>query len=189
MLFDPQLFRLQDGTQGVLRMANKADAPSILETLIKIAETSPYILVTPEKARKMSIEDEEKWIENNNSSPGSILIIACIGSQVVGITNFASFTNPKNKHRGSLGTSVHPNFHRLGLGFQMMSLLLHNIRRMETIRSVELDVMAPNSNAIKLYKKLGFEEVGRKPNAFLMTDGSYVDEIAMQLWLHPKTQL
>ena len=44
---------------------------------------------------------------------------------------------------------------------------------------LELGVFADNDRALCLYKKMGFEEIGRIPRAFRLPDGSYIDEITM----------
>ena len=44
---------------------------------------------------------------------------------------------------------------------------------------IELGVLSDNKTAQGLYKKMGFEEWGRLPNAFILDDGSTLDEITM----------
>lgn len=46
-------------------------------------------------------------------------------------------------------------------------------------KQVELTVMSENKRAISLYERQGFIAVGRMPNAYLMKDGSFCDEISM----------
>ena len=47
---------------------------------------------------------------------------------------------------------------------------------------IHLGVKADNENAIKLYKKLGFEKIGVYKN-FFKINGIYYDEILMNLYL------
>lgn len=46
-------------------------------------------------------------------------------------------------------------------------------------KQLELTVMSENKRAISLYERQGFIAVGRMPNAYLMKDGSFCDEISM----------
>ena len=46
-------------------------------------------------------------------------------------------------------------------------------------KQLELTVMSENRRAINLYERQGFVAVGRMPNAYLMKDGSFCDEISM----------
>lgn len=48
---------------------------------------------------------------------------------------------------------------------------------------LDLAVMSENLQAYKLYKKVGFEEVGRKPMAFKQLDGRFCDDVQMALKL------
>lgn len=51
------------------------------------------------------------------------------------------------------------------------------------IRIVELGVRAQNIGAIKLYQKLGFEEVGLHQDFFYI-DGKYYDKLLMDIHLN-----
>ena len=44
---------------------------------------------------------------------------------------------------------------------------------------VDLEVVAENEQAIRVYKKCGFTETGRRHNALRFDDGTYHDEILM----------
>ena len=46
-------------------------------------------------------------------------------------------------------------------------------------KQLELTVMSENKRALSLYERQGFIAVGRMPNAYLMKDGSFCDEISM----------
>lgn len=56
-----------------------------------------------------------------------------------------------------------------------------DLARKAGYEQLELGVFSDNSSALHLYQKLGFQEVGRMPNAFKLPDGSYSDEIMMVL--------
>ena len=46
-------------------------------------------------------------------------------------------------------------------------------------------VAATNRGAVRLWRKLGFETVGRLPKAFLHPTEGYVDALVMYKWLAP----
>ena len=46
-------------------------------------------------------------------------------------------------------------------------------------KQVDLEVVAENEQAIRLYEKCGFETTGRRHNALKFDDGTYHDEILM----------
>jgi putative acetyltransferase len=183
MIFQQKKFVLKNKVEGVFCPAEKDDAQKILDIFFQIAMTTPYILSTPESVKQIKLEDEEKWIQNNNLEKTSILILAKVKSEIIGLTNFSAYKDEKRSHRGALGTSVHPDFRGLGLGSQMMNFLIENIKTMETIKSVELSAMSPNIQALQLYRNLGFKETGCVSNAYMLQNGQYADDISMQLWL------
>lgn len=47
------------------------------------------------------------------------------------------------------------------------------------IKQLELEVIDGNDRALHLYEKFGFTTVGNKPNAFLLKDGTMLNEISM----------
>ena len=47
------------------------------------------------------------------------------------------------------------------------------------VTRLNLDVVEGNVRALALYKKFGFEEVCRFPDALLLRDGTYLAEIRM----------
>ena len=50
------------------------------------------------------------------------------------------------------------------------------------VQKVTLEVFASNDPALALYRKLGFEEEGRRRREFLI-DGNLIDGVLMALWL------
>jgi ribosomal-protein-alanine N-acetyltransferase len=75
---------------------------------------------------------------------------------------------------------IDPGEHGKGYGSEAAWLLLdHGFRRLNLHR-VSLGVRADNEPAIKLYKRLGFQEEGRQPEAFL-ANGVRYDNLFMGL--------
>lgn len=64
-----------------------------------------------------------------------------------------------------MNVAVHPDYRRQGIGEQ---LVLELIRRLQEQGShiLLLEVRASNAPAISLYEKLGFIQVGRRPNYY-----------------------
>jgi ribosomal-protein-alanine N-acetyltransferase len=61
--------------------------------------------------------------------------------------------------------AVHPRFRRRGIARQLLTRSLSAAAR-EGARSALLEVRASNAGAIRLYKELGFAEVGRRPRYY-----------------------
>lgn len=64
----------------------------------------------------------------------------------------------------------------------MMSEIIENSKKLE-YEQMELEVYSDNENAIKLYKKYGFEKWGTIPNGYKLKDGTYRNCIKMGIIL------
>lgn len=53
----------------------------------------------------------------------------------------------------------------------------------KTIAQAELLVRATNTQAISLYKKMGFVEEGRLTNRVRVSETEFIDDITMGLWV------
>ena len=64
-----------------------------------------------------------------------------------------------------MNVAVAPAFRRQGIGEGLMVALMDTLRD-KGMESLTLEVRASNSPAIALYDRLGFTEVGRRPNYY-----------------------
>lgn len=61
--------------------------------------------------------------------------------------------------------AVTPSFRRLGIGRQLLLTLISECKK-RNIASIMLEVRISNDNAIDLYKKTGFSEIGIRKNFY-----------------------
>ncbi len=179
MQFEDIIRQSKKGKTIIFKMLKKEDAKIVIETMAKVAETSPYILRSAQDFRNTSIEDEEKWIENHNRNERGGVIGAFFENELIGILDFGSYKNEKMKHRALLGISLHNNFRGEGIGELFFEVLFTLARKIPNLDGLELSVMSDNLIARKLYKKVGFIEIGNNPKAFRQSDGTYVDDVKM----------
>ena len=66
----------------------------------------------------------------------------------------------------------------LGIGSVMFAELVR-VAKEQGILQLELDYIEGNARAKSLYEKMGFHEVGVKPDAIRLKDGTMLDEISM----------
>jgi ribosomal protein S18 acetylase RimI-like enzyme len=79
---------------------------------------------------------------------------------------------------------VHPDWQRKGLGSLLFRTLIDAARTlMPRIARIELMVRAGNTDAIRLYQRLGFKIEGRFVGRVYLPDGTVEDDIAMALLL------
>jgi RimJ/RimL family protein N-acetyltransferase len=184
-LIKPVEFVSKKDKRILIRNFETGDAEKMLRAFIKIAETSPYIISTADQVRKMSVAEEEKFISSHNESERKLLVGAFFENQIVGIFNFFSYSDSKRFHRGSLGTSLHPDFRNEGIAKKLMEVGIQFVRTLPRFEFLELEVMDRNIPALELYKKLGFKTLHSTPEASILEDGSRVTEMKMRLEIHP----
>ena len=64
-----------------------------------------------------------------------------------------------------MNVGVHPDWRRRGIAESLIEQLIAELKQMESI-SLALEVRASNAPAIALYQKLGFCQIGRRPNYY-----------------------
>ena len=170
----------KNGFSFVFRTPNSDEAQVVLDAMAEIAASSPYILSTAESFRSIDLKEQVKWIESCAKSAVSVIIAVYESSgRLIGLCNGRCYSDPKRKHRAALGVSIHPNFRGQGLGKKLMEVLINNIKSFTGIKIIELDVMAENLPAIKMYESLGFKRGGLFPKAFILPDGRTIDNLTM----------
>lgn len=81
-----------------------------------------------------------------------------------------------------LSLGVNQKFQRLGVASKLLSAFLQNLKDNQAKR-VFLEAGIDNNPAERLYKKYGFEVVGRRKNYYETYKGSNVDAVIMSLSL------
>lgn len=98
------------------------------------------------------------------------VLVAKDGDQFVGYASifFARFR--KMKANAYLVLAVSANYHGQGIGTKLMQTA-EKISHKQGIRRLELEVFAKNTRAHQLFKRLGYQEEGRKREAAQLQDG------------------
>lgn len=178
MIFAEKRMLLKDGRELLLRAPEKADAAAMLDGLKVTAAETDFILRCPEEVT-MTIEDEERFIERLNASPWDCMILAFVDGKYAGNLHIGSSGRIKTGHFGTIGVALAKEFWGLGVGGVLMRESIEIGREMG-LHHIELEVFEPNERAIGLYKKVGFETVGKRPYFAKNKDGSFMDLLIMQ---------
>ena len=64
-----------------------------------------------------------------------------------------------------MNIAVHPDFRRRGIAETLVIALVEELKTLES-RCLTLEVRASNESAQKLYEKLGFSQIGRRPKYY-----------------------
>lgn len=172
MRVKPKGFDL-NGRKLVLRNAEEDEAKMLLKYLKQVYAETPFLIQEPDEIT-FTIDDEKKYIKENNDSNSDLLLIGMLDGKHVGNCSLMGNHARRLKHRTSLGIVLYLEYTGLGIGRIMIEEAC-KIAKENGIEQVELEVAANNRNAISLYEKLGFEKVGTLPNNMKYADGTYTD--------------
>ncbi len=182
MQLAPKEIMLKDGTRCLLRTPLPEDAEQLLAYLKITAAQTPFLLRYPEEVT-LTVEDERAFLQNTLNDPRSGFLCAIVGGRLVGNASFYP-VGPRMKvaHRAAFGIAIMQEFWGRGLG-EILTREIFSAAKSAGYEQLELEVVANNARAVKLYEKCGFVRYGTRPNAFLYKDGGYSDEHLMVLKL------
>ncbi|MBE6958330.1 MAG: ribosomal-protein-alanine N-acetyltransferase [Ruminococcaceae bacterium] len=103
----------------------------------------------------------EKSIASELDNRLSLWLVALDGETVAGYIGSQSVLDAADV----MNVAVHPDYRRQGIGEKLMLALTDTLRE-KGIKYLMLEVRQSNAPAIALYEKLGFTQVGLRPNYY-----------------------
>ena len=107
----------------------------------------------------------DAWSENSIRSELtnklSLWLVAVDGDRVAGYIGSQSVLGEADM----MNLAVSPDYRRQGVGQRLVERLVEDLKGRGT-HILVLEVRASNDSAIALYQKLGFTQVGRRPNYY-----------------------
>lgn len=107
----------------------------------------------------------DPWSENSVASelknPLSLWLVALDGDAVAGYVGSQSVLGESDM----MNIAVDPNYRRQGVAAALIEELVLQLKQKGN-RCLTLEVRASNEPAVKLYEKLGFAQIGRRPNYY-----------------------
>ena len=107
----------------------------------------------------------DPWSENSIASELdnrlSLWLVAMDGEQVAGYVGSQSVMGWADM----MNIAVHPDYRRRGIAWKLVEHLVEALQKMD-VTCLTLEVRASNEPAKALYEKLGFTQVGRRPNYY-----------------------
>ena len=172
---------LKNGQPLILRLPNPSDAEGIIKYLnIVGGETDNLLFGSGEFS--ITIEQEKTFIENINNDSNSFMIIGTINEVIVSVAQISSPYRKRISHNSEIAISVRKDYWNIGIGHAVINELINFAKEKGSIKNIALKVKANNENAIRLYKSVGFTEIGSHKNFFNINDIFY-DAILMELYI------
>jgi RimJ/RimL family protein N-acetyltransferase len=166
----------------IIRKAALYDAGQLINHIKTLAEelNNPFPLAPPEY--NLSVEEEEKIIEEFSESDNSILLVAEINDKVIGYLECSGGKSIINNHSVNLIISIEQGWRNQGVGKLLMQAALVWARSNGKIRRIQLSVYSENKAAIRLYEAFGFETEGKRKMVG-QHQGKFIDDISMVLFI------
>lgn len=182
MKFVSRNVTLKDGRSCVLRSTLPEDAADMIEYLKITAAETPFVLRYPDEVN-YTLEGEREILGNLLESEDSVMMAAFVDGKLAGNCSVNGLgIRRKIRHRCSLAIALKKEFWNLGLGTVMIEYLLELAKQIG-YEQMELEVVAENESAKRLYEKCGFCETGRQLRALKYDDGTYHDLLIMSRML------
>ena len=173
---------LKNGKEAWLRNGDATDGRAVYELFNLAHAETDYLLSYPDENR-FDLEQEARFLEEKTKSRNEIEIIAIVDEKIVGSAGIESIgTKYKVRHRAEFGISVLQEYWGLGLGKALTKACIECARN-AGYAQLELNVVAENERAVKMYRSFGFEEFGRNPRGFNSRVSGYQEVIYMLLML------
>lgn len=103
----------------------------------------------------------EKSVASELNNPLSFWLVAVDGERVAGYVGSQTVLDESDM----MNVAVHPDYRKQGIATALIVGLVEELHKRGS-RCLTLEVRASNENAISLYKKLDFQEVGRRKNYY-----------------------
>jgi len=172
---------LIDGRKVTFDWLKKEDIPEVVEVLNDVIKENRYLFMNK---KITDMERELQWFERGTKE-GMLYLTARVDGKLVGGASIHPQTD-KHTHIASYGIFIGKNYRNLGLGMLLTKEFVEIAKKQE-LEILQLSVYANNERAFHVYKKCGFKEAGRLKKGIKFFDGTYTDEIIMELPLNQPT--
>ena len=186
MIFEDKKIILKDGKTAVLKTPSIEDAEKMLNYIKQSCGETDFLARYPEEWDGMTVESEERWVNNIRNSQNTLAIACYINDEIAGNCEISFRGGIKTSHRATVAIAILKEYWNLGIGSAMFKELILAAENRTEIQIIELEFIEGNDLAKALYEKYGFKIVGERPNAFKLKDGRLLKEYFMQKDLRKK---
>ena len=165
-----------------MRNGTEADGQALLDIYLLTHGQTDYLLSYPDEAG-MTAEQEAAFLKEKTGSADEIELLAELDGIVVGSAGIGCVgRKEKVRHRATFGISVDRAYWGLGIGRALTEACI-DCAKTAGYAQVELEVVAENRSALRLYESVGFVEYGRNPRGFRSRYHGWQELVLMRLEL------
>ena len=174
--------QLKDGRTCVLRNGTARDGFAVYENFNLTHGQTDFLLSYPEE-NSMTAEQEAQFLQKKTESQREIELVAEIDGRIVGTAGIEQVgAKEKVRHRAEFGIGVDQAYWGLGIGRALMEACVACAKK-AGYAQLELNAVAENKRALKLYESVGFVEFGRNPRGFRSRLTGWQELVYMRLEL------
>ena len=174
--------QLKDGRTCVLRHGTARDGFAVYENFTLTHGQTDFLLSYPEE-NSMTAEQEAQFLQKKTESQREIELVAEIDGRIVGTAGIEQVgAKEKVRHRAEFGIGVDQAYWGLGIGRALMEACVACAKK-AGYAQLELNAVADNKRALKLYESVGFVEFGRNPRGFRSRLTGWQELVYMRLEL------
>lgn len=174
--------QLKDGRTCVLRNGTARDGFAVYANFNLTHGQTDFLLSYPEE-NSMTAEQEAQFLQKKTESQREIELVAEIGGRIVGTAGIEQVgAKEKVRHRAEFGIGVDQAYWGLGIGRALMEACVACAKK-AGYAQLELNAVADNKRALKLYESVGFVEFGRNPRGFRSRLTGWQELVYMRLEL------
>lgn len=140
----------------LIREANKTDAKHIISYTNQVAWESDYLSFWAWEYSK-TVHDVESIIVQHTEAKNRIYLIADVGWHIAWLLNVNASHKTRLSHIWEFGISVRSRYHWKWIWSLLMQSMIDWAISTCIIRKINLNVLADNISAVKLYQKFWFE--------------------------------
>jgi RimJ/RimL family protein N-acetyltransferase len=195
----PTPVTLRDGSAVTLRSALPPDAPAVIDAAKRIFAQTDTVLTQADEFTT-GVEEEAAFLTKRAESETGLFVVARlseagVGDQphprtpgspsrathdtIIAIAGLDPAARRRAMHNVTLGIMVDSAWQGRGVGDAMMSTLMAWARANPAVRRVQLEVVASNTHAVRLYERHGFVTEGRRRAVFQRQQGVFEDDLIM----------
>ena len=165
-----------------MRNGTEADGQALLDIYLLTHGQTDYLLSYPDEAG-ITAEQEAAFLKEKTGSADEIELLAELDGIVVGSAGIGCIgRKEKVRHRATFGISVDREYWGLGIGRALTDACI-DCAKTAGYAQVELEVVAENRSALRLYESVGFVEYGRNPRGFRSRYHGWQELVLMRLEL------
>ncbi|WP_391118676.1 GNAT family N-acetyltransferase [Psychrobacillus sp. L3] len=174
-------FHLNDDHEVMIKEATKEYAQQIIDFYNVVGGETDFLSYGKNEFNR-NMEEYKEFVESTRLEQNSIILLAILQDEIIGIGSINSSQKQRMKHVGTLGIVVSKKLIGQGIGRKLMEQLIHWAISNGITKKISLVTREDNTHAIELYEKLGFEKEGIiKKDSFI--NGTYYNTFVMALFL------